>query len=230
MLLSIFRMPKITADPHHAGIRFFESASRRFRARRMRRFVRDFGITAHTRVLDIGGTFYNWTLAPVRPRLTLLNLPRATEPVPEGVDWVAADGCALPFADASFDVVFSNSVIEHLATIERQRLFAAEVARVGKQYYVQTPNRWFPVETHLLTPCIHYLPKRWQAPLVRRWTVWAMLTGIQGERKNFYIEHYLAEVRLLDRGELQAHFPHATVVPEHFPGLTKSLIAMLRNR
>jgi SAM-dependent methyltransferase len=191
----------------------------------MRRFVRDFGITAQTRVLDIGGTLYNWTLAPVRPRLTLLNLPRAREGVSEGVDWVAADGCALPFGDSSFDVVFSNSVIEHLATIERQRLFAAEVARVGKRYCVQTPNRWFPVETHLLTPCVHFLPKRWQAPLVRRWTVWAMLTGIQGERKHFYIEHYLAGVRLLDRRELQALFPRATVVSERFLGLTKSLIA-----
>jgi len=194
----------------------------------MRRFVRDFGITAHTRVLDIGGTSYNWALAPVRPRLTLLNLPRAREAVPEGVDWVAADGCALPFGNGSFDVVFSNSVIEHLATIERQRLFAAEVARVGKRYCVQTPNRWFPVETHLLTPWVHYLPKRWQAHLVRRWTVWAMLTGIQGERKHFYIEHYLADVRLLDRRELQALFPRATVIPERFLGLTKSLIAAAR--
>jgi SAM-dependent methyltransferase len=203
----------------------FESVRRRFRVSRMRRFVRDFGITAHTRVLDIGGTPYNWTLGPVRPRLTILNLPRASEAVPEGVDWVAADGCALPFADGCFDVVFSNSVIEHLGTLDRQRRFAAEVARVGKRYYVQTPNRWFPVESHLWTPGVHYLPKRWQAPLVRRWSVWASLTGIRGERKRFYIEHYIADVRLLDRSQLQALFPRARVIPERFLGLTKSLIA-----
>lgn len=202
----------------------FESASRRFRSKRMQRFVRDFDVTADTRVLDIGGTLYNWSLAPVRPRLTLLNMPRALETKPEGVEWVAADGCALPFGDGSFDIVFSNSVIEHLTTVERQRLFAAEVARVGKRYCVQTPNRWFPVETHLLTPCVHFLPKRWQAPMVRRWTVWAMLTGTR-EKGNFYIEHYLADVRLLDRRELQALFPRATVIRERFLGLTKSLIA-----
>lgn len=206
-----------------------ERASRRFRAGRMRRFVRDFSITAHTRVLDIGGTPDNWTLAPVLPRLTVLNLPRALEAAREGLDWVAGDGCALPFGDGSFDVVFSNSVIEHVGTPERQRRFAAEVARVGKRYCVQTPNRWFPVETHLLTPWVHYLPKRWQAPLVRRWTVWAMLTGIQGERKHFYIEHYLAEVHLLDRAALEALFPRATVVRERFLGLTKSLMAVLRH-
>jgi SAM-dependent methyltransferase len=203
----------------------FERASRTFRAGRMRRFARDFNIAPHTRVLDIGGTPWNWTLTPVQPRLTILNMPRASESVPDGMDWVAGDGCALPFADDSFDVVFSNSVIEHLGTPERQRQFAAEVVRVGKRYCVQTPNRWFPVETHLLTPWVHYLPKSWQAPLVRRWTVWALLTGIQGERKNFYIEHYLADVILLDRAALQSLFPQATVIRERFLGFTKSLIA-----
>ena len=210
--------------PQMMGI--FERASRAFRASRMRRFVRDFSITSDTRVLDIGGTPSNWTLTPVQPRLTILNLPRAHEAMPEGLGWVGGDGCALPFGDASFDVVFSNSVIEHLGTPERQRQFAAEVARVGKGYYVQTPNRWFPVETHLLTPCVHYLPKRCQAPLVRRWTVWAKLTGILGERKHFYIEHYLADVHLLDGAALQVLFPRATVVRERFLGLTKSLTAV----
>lgn len=194
----------------------------------MQRFIADFGITPQTRVLDIGGTLFNWTLTTVRPKLTLLNMPRAAEPAPEGVDRVAADGCVLPFADGAFDVVFSNSVIEHLTTSERQQRFAHEVMRVGKRCYVQTPNRWFPVETHLLTPFVHYLPKRWQAPLVRRATVWALLTGIKGDRKRFYIEHYLSDVRLLGRGEMQAFFPQATIVSERFLGFGKSLIARVQ--
>src|SRR5581483_1527002 len=90
------------------------SLSRRFRRRRMHRFVRECGITAETRVLDIGGTPDNWELAPVQPRLVLLNMPRAHEEVAGAIQWVAADGRALPFRDASFDVVFSNSVIEHV--------------------------------------------------------------------------------------------------------------------
>lgn len=203
----------------------FDRLSITFRANRMRRFVTDFQVTANTRVLDIGGTLYNWTLAPVQPRLTLLNLPRAGETVPEGVDWVSGDGCALPFADSSFDIVFSNSVIEHLGTPERQRSFASEVARVGKRYFVQTPNRWFPVETHLLTPLVHYLPKRIQAPLIRRWTVWSTLTGIEGERKRFYIEHYLDDILLLDAAAMRSLFPQAKLIHERFLGLTKSLLA-----
>ena len=194
----------------------------------MQRFARDFALTAETRVLDIGGTPYNWELSPVRPRLTLLNLPRAREDAPPDVQWVAGDGCALPFCDRAFDLVFSNSVIEHLSTRERQAQFAREVMRVGVRCYVQTPNRWFPVETHLLTPLVHYLPKLWQAPLVRRWTVWAAMTGIRGERQRFYLEHYLRDVRLLGAREMRELFPKAQLIRERFCGLTKSLIAVIR--
>ena len=207
---------------------WFARASRRFRRRRMERFVAEFGITAETSVLDIGGTGFNWSLVEVRPRLTLLNMPRASEAAKEGVDWVAADGCALPFGDASFDVVFSNSTIEHVGSCERQGLFADEVRRVGKSYYVQTPNRWFPVETHLLTPLVHYLPKGWQRPIVRRWTVWGMATGMRGERRDFYVEHYLNDIVLLDARALRALFPGARLVRERFLGFTKSLIAAHR--
>jgi hypothetical protein len=69
-------------------------------------------------------------------------------------------------------------------------------------------------------------PKRWHAPLVRRATVWALLTGIKGDRKRFYIEHYLADVRLLSRSELQPLFSQPTVLSERFPGFTKSLLAL----
>jgi hypothetical protein len=82
-----------------------------------------------------------------------------------------------------------------------------------------------PARSTLLTPFVHYLPRRWQAPLVRRATVWALLTGIKGDRKQFYIEHYLADVRLLSRRELQTLFPRATIVSERFLGFTKSLLA-----
>ncbi len=207
---------------------WFARASRGFRRRRMERFVAEFGIGSATRVLDIGGTAFNWSLVEVRPRLTLLNMPRASEAAESGVDWVAADGCALPFGDGSFDVVFSNSTIEHVGDGERQRLFAEEVRRVGKSYCVQTPNRWFPVETHLLTPLVHYLPKAWQGPIVRRWTVWEMATGTRGERRDFYIEHYLRDIRLLDAGAMRGLFPGARLVRERFLGMTKSLIAIHR--
>jgi SAM-dependent methyltransferase len=192
----------------------------------MQRFVRECGISAETRVLDIGGTPDNWDLSPVQPRLVLLNMPRAQEDLAGAMQWVAADGRALPFRDASFDVVFSNSVIEHVGDSASQERFAHEVARVGRTYWVQTPNRWFPVEQHLLTPFVHWLPKKLQAAVVRRGTVWGIVTRASADRREFYIEHFLRDIKLLSPAEVRALFPGARLIRERFLGLTKSLIAV----
>jgi hypothetical protein len=201
------------------------SLSRRFRRRRMQRFMREYRITSDTRILDIGGTPDNWQLADIQPRLVLLNMPRARAELAGAVQWVAGDGRCLPFRDASFDVVFSNSVIEHVGDAASQERFACEVARVGRAFWVQTPNRWFPIEQHLLTPFVHWLPKRWQGAVVRRGTVWSALTRPTPDRRDFYIEHFLRDIRLLSFRELQALFPGARIIRERFLGMTKSLIA-----
>jgi SAM-dependent methyltransferase len=201
------------------------AVSRRFRRRRMERFARAFPITAETRVLDIGGTPECWDLVPVRPRLVLLNTPRAKDDLAGAAEWVAGDGRALPFGDRAFDLVFSNSVIEHVGDRASQERFAREVARVGRAFWVQTPNRWFPVEQHLLTPLVHWLPKPWQRAIVPRFTVWSLLMRPSDDRRRFYIEHYLGEVKLLSARELAALFPGAHLIRERFCGVTKSLIA-----
>lgn len=202
------------------------SLSRRFRRRRISRFARKFGITATARVLDVGGTPECWDLLPVRPRVVLLNAPRAKEELAAAVTWVAGDGCRLPFLDQSFDVVFANSVIEHVGDAARQRQFASEVARVGRGYWVQTPNRWFPIEQHLLTPLVHWLPKEWQRVLVPRIAVWKFLARVTPERRQWYLMHYLNDVRLLSAREMQELFPGARLLRERLCGLTKSIVAV----
>src|SRR5262245_25250334 len=157
----------------------------------MAKLERLLGVTPSTRILDVGGTPANWALLPVRPRVVMLNLPRALEPADSGMPWVFADGCRLPFRDRSFDVVFSNSVIEHVGDARRQEEFAREIARVGVRYFVQTPNRWFPVEHHLLTPLIHFLPRSWQRRLVERFTIWEWLTRPRPDQREFFLRHYL---------------------------------------
>jgi ubiquinone/menaquinone biosynthesis C-methylase UbiE len=194
----------------------------------MLRFAAELRINEQTRVLDIGGTPDYWNMLPARPRLILLNTPRAREDLAGAVSWIAGDGRQLPFRDGAFDVVFSNSVIEHVGDAESQRRFAHEVARVGRAYWVQTPNRWFPVEQHLLTPFLHWLPKPWQRAIAPRFNVWRMLTRPSVDRREFYVEHYLRDVRLLSFGEIQALFPSARVLRERFCGVTKSLVAMKR--
>jgi SAM-dependent methyltransferase len=191
----------------------------------MRRFASELGIRPETRILDIGGTPEYWSLLPERPRVTLLNTPRARADVGE-TSWVAGDGRSLPFRDGSFDVVFSNSVIEHVGDAASQERFAREVARVGRRYWVQTPNRWFPVEQHLLTPFVHWLPRPWQRKVVPCCNLWSLLVRVTPDRRRFYIEHYLTDVRLLAFGEVRALFPGSRIIRERVCGLTKSFIAV----
>ena len=68
------------------------------------------------------------------------------------IEYVPADGCALPFADGAFDVYFSNAVIEHVGGVDRQRAFVAEAVRVSRRVFLTTPNRWFPIEVHTRLP------------------------------------------------------------------------------
>ena len=192
----------------------------------MRRFARELQITAATRVLDVGGIPETWDMLPVRPRVTLLNTPRTKTELAGAPCWVAGDGRALPFRDAAFDVVFSNSVIEHVGDADSQRRFAREIARVGRAYWVQTPNRWFPVEQHLLTPLVHWLPKRWQRSIVPRFTIWSALVRPSADRRAFYLAHYLDDVRLLSAAEFAALFPGARLIRERVCGWTKSLVAV----
>jgi hypothetical protein len=191
----------------------------------MERFVREFRITPETRVLDIGGTPECWDTAPVRPRLVLLNTPRAAADL-AGAQWVAGDGRSLPFRDGAFELVFSNSVIEHVGDRASQQRFAREVARVGRAYWVQTPDRRFPVEQHLLTPLVHWLPRRWQRAIVPRWNVWSLVAAVTPDRRDFYLDHYLSDVRLLTAREVRELFPGAQVLRERVLGWSKSLIAI----
>jgi SAM-dependent methyltransferase len=193
----------------------------------MERFAREFGLTAGTSVLDVGGVPDTWALLDRPPRVTLLNTPRTGEELASADAWVAGDGRSLPFRDGAFDVVFSNSVIEHVGDRASQLQFAREIGRVGRGYWVQTPNRWFPVESHLLTPLIHWLPRRVQRALLPI-SIWGLWSGADADRRRYYFEHYMTEIRLLGAREMRALFPDAIVIRERVCGLTKSLIVIKR--
>ncbi|MGI9075647.1 MAG: methyltransferase domain-containing protein [Bryobacteraceae bacterium] len=201
-------------------------ALRHFRSRRMRLFEGAFEITPDTRILDVGGSPAIWEFLKVRPRLTILNFPSAIERSAEYGQCVAADGRMLPFKDAAFDIAFSNSVIEHVGTREDQQVFAEEIGRVARSYWVQTPNRGFPIELHLMLPFIHYLPKAWQRRIIERFTVWELLARPSESQRSFYIEHFLNDIKLLDKTDLQRLFPDAKILSERVLGLAKSLIAV----
>lgn len=114
----------------------------------------------------------------------------------------------LPFAEGEFDLAYSSSVIEHLAPAGRAA-FAAELRRVGRRVFVQTPAWSFPVEPHALLPFAHWLP------VGLRRAYWRL--GAAGGWE---------EIHLLRRGELAALFPAATVHAERLGGLAKSWVAL----
>lgn len=207
-----------------------------FRAKRLARFLElaDAVIARKgtCRVLDLGGEVAYWRAlrdlwSGRRLEITLVNTVTA-EPARDGVFSVrAGDARALPdLADDSFDVVHSNSVIEHVGTWLDMQAMAREVRRLAPAYYLQTPNYWFPQEPHLRVPFIHWMPRPW-----RRRIVMARACGFY-PRAADVAEAYkiLADASLIDMAGMVALFPDAEIVRERVGPLTKSLIAIRRDR
>ena len=177
-------------------------------------------------ILDIGGTATYWELVTdgqvgENLRITLLN----TDSFPAthtNFSALAGDGRSMPrFADKQFDIVFSNSTIEHVGDFNDQMRMADEVRRVGRRYYVQTPNRYFPIEPHFIFPFFQFLPVWLRVDLVLR-----LRLGWYGSRPTR--EQVLADVtgiRMLTRRELRQLFPDAAIVDERWCGLVKSFVA-----
>jgi Methyltransferase domain len=145
--------------------------SLRSRERKLRLFLELYRPGPETTVVDVGVTdapfgagssdnFFE-ALYPWPERITAVghtDLGRFTAAFP-AVRAVRADGRELPFEDGAFDIGFSNAVVEHVAGgREGQRRFVGELCRVGRQVFVTTPNRWFPVDPHTLLPFAHWLP------------------------------------------------------------------------
>lgn len=178
------------------------------------------------RVLDVGGTESFWRNVgfPERPgaaEILLLNV----EPPPvsaAGFRSMGGDARAMPqFPDRHFDVVFSNSVIEHVGDRADQRRMAEEVRRVGRSYFIQTPSRSFPMEPHFLFPFFQHLPVEARVQLLRR-----LPLGWYGRVPDAAKAREIVEsVQLLSEAELRGLFPTAQIYHERFLGLTKSLIA-----
>jgi hypothetical protein len=178
------------------------------------------------RILDIGGTNSFWEQRGWSGRnnvhIVLINL--ATQPsVYDNIEVRQGDATDLSeFPDGAFDVVFSNSVIEHLGTFGRQAAMAAEVRRLAPLYWIQTPNYWFPIEPHFLTPGWHWLPARLRIALLqkRRWG-WRGPCPDHEEAKAL-----VHEIRLMRGRELGRIFPDATFKKDRVGPLVKSFVAV----
>jgi hypothetical protein len=176
------------------------------------------------RILDVGGTDAFWCdsdlLDDAGVGVTLLNVAFHSPGSPR-VDHVCGDARALEFDDRSFDIVYSNSVIEHVGGTAEQRRMAREIQRVGRRYFVQTPNYYFPIEPHFLFPGFQFLPVPVRARLLNSFDLgWS-----KREPDLASAREIVDSVKLLKRREFAEFFPGSTIYDERYLGLTKSFIA-----
>jgi Methyltransferase domain len=181
----------------------------------------------HCRILDVGGTEQYWkiagdTLAARNIHIDLLNIeaPPVVSPLFTSLTGDASD---LPdMADRTYDLVHSNSVIEHVGSWNRMVAMAANVRRLAPRYYLQTPNFWFPLEPHFRTPFFHWLPEQIRYRILLRTPL-----GFRGQA--FTVDEAMRSIQgayLLDRRQMAALFPDARLERERFFGLTKSHIVI----
>ena len=203
-----------------------KSLKQKFREKRFQFFLdmlEKVGNDRTIRILDIGGTQLFWEkmnfLDKRNIHITLLNLQKY-ETKNKNFTSIIGDATNLSqFKDKEFDIVFSNSVIEHLYTIENQKKMANEARRVGKCYFIQTPNHYFPVEPHWLFPFFQFLPKKTRIYLTSHFPLGSFPKAPSKEQAARWVN----EVRLLTGKEMKALFPEGKVYNERFLGMTKSI-------
>jgi hypothetical protein len=182
-------------------------------------------------ILDVGGTTAYWRIVPtdelrrLKVKICLLNLTAV--PVPDTLadvfTSVDGDACDLSrYPTGHFDIVHSNSVIEHVGAWRAMERMAQEVRRVGRAYYLQTPYFWFPIEPHYFAPFLHWLPMSWRVKIAMRT---ALGSWPQAHDVGEATRAQQAAV-LLDLAQFRQLFDDATIVKERWFGLIKSLIAI----
>lgn len=192
----------------------------------MRSFVRLMGVRDGMSILDLGGAPTIWNSVNLRLNLTILNLAGSLScditgvPTHHNICYVEGDACDVDrFGDRSFDLVFSNSVIEHVGPSDKQASFAREARRLGQSYWVQTPSSWFPIEAHCGMPLWWFYPDELRHYFIERW--YKTLSG------NPWVQ-YIEETTVLSRSDLMHLFPESTVLVETILGIPKSNIAYFR--
>lgn len=215
------------------------SYSKRAREKRARIFKEYLSPSENDRILDLGSGdgSYMANIVPFRDNVYIADI--LLEPLKKGrqkfgfINAILLDKSGvLPFPDKCFDIVFCSSVIEHVtvktdlylqsnaefskASYTRQRGFAEEIRRVGKRYFVQTPNKYFPVESHTWLPLlIVFLPRRLQIRSIEFFNKW-------------WPKKTSLDWNLLTKADMQELFPDAEIVLEKAFGLTKSIMAIRR--
>jgi hypothetical protein len=206
----------------------------RQRSALFRRFVA--GLPRPLRIIDLGGSAQMWSRWGVTAadglQIVLANDHRMdtthrSEALPGRFisSWAVDVLDLLPSSYEEFDVVFSNSMLEHLPSRDAQQRLAATIAATGKPYFIQVPNRRCIVDPHFPHPLAAFFGL-WPRDL-QVWAHHRHALGSTGRAKTreaaaAAIDSY----HPFSRRDLARLFPDAAVVTEWNLGLPMSLVAL----
>lgn len=185
-----------------------------------------FGLDESTRVLDVGGQANHLASRMIdddscNENITVINTSQhhltAIKREHPRINAIQADARRLPFEDKSFDIVYSNAVIEHVGDWQDQMTMAREVMRVGKSWFITTPNRWFPFEFHTRLPFIGFLPSSLMRSVAR------MCSYNHVEER--YQSGIRTHTRLLTAREMRRLFPQSDILHVRVTLWPETLIA-----
>lgn len=181
-------------------------------------------------IIDIGGTKAYWNILPENMlqekniHITIVNLPGHNKVEDEEhFTFAEGDACDLHmFNDNQFHISHSNSVLEHVGDWPRMKAYSKELKRVAERYYIQTPNYWFPVEPHCMTPFFHWLPTPIRVSLVMRFNLghWPRQKTVDGAVT------YVESARLVNKKMFRELYEDAKIHTERVFLLPKSFTAV----
>lgn len=188
-----------------------------WRQRRMSIFLKRMTVRNGFKIIDLGGTPSLWEMVDLDLEITLLNLPGIKNCQPNAprhtYHFITGDACYLGgLIDDTFDLVFSNSVIEHVGPANRQQAFAETVRRLAPRYWIQTPSLWFPIEAHCNLPLWWFYPRFLQKAQIHHWR----------RKGHGFLAKQMTETRVLTLSQLKFLFPEAQVYTEYVIGFPKS--------
>lgn len=210
----------ITSRARHGLI---SGPAARARARRHDLLVETFPEIRSMRVLDLGGRPETW--AVVRPaEVTVVNLvPAEIAGQAEHVVPVVGNACdPRLLAGERFDLVYSNSVLEHVGGHAARLAMAGNVHRFAARHWVQTPYRYFPVEPHWLCPGMQWLPAAGRVKVAQ---VWPLGHAGRADDRETAMSAVLG-TELVGLTEMRHYFPGSRILTERYAGLVKSLTAV----
>ena len=210
---------------NHIRLKIFQHFLRpyqmRVRKRRSALFMRTMNLKPSMKVIDLGGSPMIWQFINTPLDITLLNINHDFEIATQSSQVshhkftaLTGDACETDLPSQSFDLAFSNSVIEHVGDRKRRAAFANQARRLAPKYWVQTPAKYFPVEAHTGMPFWWYYPESVRQRLIKKWRQelpdWTEM--VEG-------------TTLVERSELQEIFPDAAIFTERALGIVKSYAA-----